>query len=622
MLKAQYPGQDKIQKEILQAELIQERKSVVQWRLLNEASAILNSQLNSGSLPLKFIKCAVKLVSAEEALLALKEGKGSGLKVFKYFPRISTEEELIEESVEKPLGAIELIFNKGTVIKRDASHFSSEELYGFSAIKKNLLGIPLKASGKIIGALLMANKDGNDSFTQDDEELLMILGSQLGIALENSRLYEKIDEKLQDKVDELEQVNEILLEKHTILEKSLEIHKQLTEVALRDQGIKAICSTLTAFLDSPVRVEDQNFEVIATTMEKATQTYLTGKDLIEKGIYAEQIKTLLEERRFVEIHIDENTTQYFVPIVGRKIVRGFITTAFINKTLKRLDQVALEQGATIIALEMLKHKAAVEQRRRLRENFVEQVLDREYESEEWVHHRTVELGFNLKNTYQIVIVDIQPGEKGKSRPELYHEIREFCEEFFLSSIVVNKNNRIFILVTLNSKKDGHETKDICNSLKDLLDQIIGSGTWWIALGTRFSKLSDCYLSYNKAVTTLDVMKALRLKNKIVANDNLGIFSLLEINLKRFAEFTKMTLGPLLEYDRKHNTQLVDTLNLYYKYNGNVLKAARNGFLNPSTMKYRLRRIQELTKLDLRNSEVNLQLQLAIRLINYDCSGWE
>jgi len=278
--------------------------------------------------------------------------------------------------------------------------------------------------------------------------------------------------------------------------------------------------------------------------------------------------------------------------------------------------------ATIIALEMLKQKAAVEQRRRLRENFVEQILDREYESEEWVHHRTVELGFDLKHSYQIVIVDIQPGENGKSRPELYHEIREFCEELFPSSIIVNKNNRIFILVTLNSKKEGRETKEICSSLKNRLEQIIGNGNWWIALGTKCNRLSDCDLSYSKAVTTLDVMKALRLQNKIVANDNLGIFSLLEINAKRFAEFVKMTIGPLLEYDRKHRTQLVETLNLYYKYNGNVLKAARNGFLNPSTMKYRLRRIEELTKLDLKDSEVNLQLQLAIRLINYDCSGWE
>jgi len=609
------------QTNILPDELAQERKRVLQWRLLNEATAILNSQLDSGSLPLKFIKCAVKLVSAEEVLLALKKDKGPGLKIYKYFPRLGTIEELIEESVEKPLGAIELILKKGAVIKRDASHFSSEDLYGFSAIKKNLLGVPLKASGKLIGALLTANKDGSDSFTQDDEELLMILGSQLGIALENSRLYEIIDEKLQNKVDELEQVNEILLEKHTILAKSLEIHKQLTEVALSDQGIKAICITLSNFLGSPVRVEDQNFEVIATTMDKLTQPYLTGSDLLENEIYADYLKIILEEKRSVEIAVDANTIQYFVPIVGRKQVRGLITTPLINNTLKRLDQAALEQGATIIALEMLKQKAAVEQRRRLRENFVEQVLDRDYESEEWVHHRTIELGFDLKDFYQVVIVDIEPGEKDRSRPELFHEIRELCEEFSTSSIFISKNSRIFILVTLSSKKDGYETKELCLLLKDRLDQMIGNGTWWIALGTKFNKLSECALSYGKAVTTMDVMKALKLKNKIVANDNLGIFSLLEINPKRFAEFTKRTLGPLLDYDRKHKTELVDTLNLYYKFNGNVLKAARQGYLNPSTMKYRLRRIQDLTKFDLKDSEVNLQLQLAIRLINYDCSGW-
>ena len=74
----------------------------------------------------------------------------------------------------------------------------------------------------------------------------------------------------------------------------------------------------------------------------------------------------------------------------------------------------------------------------------------------------------------------------------------------------------------------------------------------------------------------------------------------------------------MEYDQKHGTQLVETLNLYYKYNGNVLKASRKGYLNPSTMKYRLRRIKEITGLDYKDAEVSLQLQLALRLLNYDC----
>jgi sugar diacid utilization regulator len=611
--------QDDCTADDLRQELLKERKRVVQWRILNEATAILNSQLHSESLPLKFIKCAKKLVSAEEALLALEEEKDTGLKIFKHFSTHEEfKEELFEETVNEPKGAIEIILQKGVVIKRDSTQFSSHDLYGFSAIKKNLLGIPLYANGKVIGALLMANKNGEETFTQDDQELLLILGSQLGIALENSRLYEKVDEKLQTKVNELERVNEILLKQHKILTKSLEIHKQLTELALSGKGIEAICKTLTAFINSPVQVEDHNFNVKATTMDKLSNLFLSGRDLMERNDYAGQVKDLLEGRRPVEILLDANTIQYLVPIVAGEKILGLITTVLVNKTLKQLDQVAMEQGATIIALEMLKQRAAVEHSRRLKENFMEQVLEGDFESEEWVHHRALQLGFNLKNACQVMIVEIEPGEKDKSRPELYQEIREFCEDLFPSAIVVTKNNRILIMVSLDNKKqDG--AKCLADLLKERLIQAVRNGNWWIALGTSCSKFGDCTLSYRKAVTTLEVMKALRLKNKIVANDSLGIFSLIEINPQRFAEFSQKTLGPLMEYDQKHKTQLVDTLNLYYKYNSNVLKASRKGYLNPSTVKYRLRRIQDITGLNLKNAEVSLQLQLAIKLIDFDCS---
>ncbi|MEW5922326.1 MAG: helix-turn-helix domain-containing protein [Bacillota bacterium] len=606
--------------EKLRRELLKERKRVIQWRILNEASVILNSQLNSESLPLKIIKYAKKLVSAEAGLLALEEVKDNGLKIVKHYTfSDEAKEELIEEIVQKPQGAIEIILQKGEVINRNSVHYNPDDLYGFYTIKRNLLGIPLYAKRKIIGALLMANKSEEASFTQDDQELLMILGSQLGIALENSRLYEKIDKELQTKVDELERVNEILRKQHKILEKSLELHNQLTELVLRGKGIEAICDTLTAFIGSPVQVEDHNFQIKATTMHSITKAFVCGKELVENKEYGRQVYKLFQERKPVEIYPDIDTTQYLVPIVAGQQIMGLITTVLAHRALKQLDKVAMEQGATIIALEMLKQRAADEQTKRLKENFLEHLLEGNFESEEWVQHRALQLGLNLKNTFQIVSVEVEPGRDDKSRPELYQEIREFCAESFPNHIVTTKNNHILIMVSFNRKEKEHGVKPMVELLKERLSHLLRDGTWWIALGTSCGKLEDCLISYRNAVTSLNIMKALNLQNKIVSYDNLGIFSLIEINPQHFAEFAKRTIGPLIVYDQKHKTQLLHTLNLFYKYNSNVLKAARKGYLNPSTMKYRLRRIQEITGLDLKEPETSLQLQLAMRLTNCDCS---
>lgn len=56
---------------------------------------------------------------------------------------------------------------------------------------RNLLGVPLILEDKVVGELLVANKEGGTAFTRDDEDLLRILAYQSAAALENARLHTK-----------------------------------------------------------------------------------------------------------------------------------------------------------------------------------------------------------------------------------------------------------------------------------------------------------------------------------------------------------------------------------------------------------------------------------------------
>jgi DNA-binding PucR family transcriptional regulator len=596
----------------LQNVLAEERERIEQWRALSEATVILNSELESLNLPNKFIACAKKLVGAEEALLTLKNDKSNGLIIYK---DIAGQDELIREIADRPRGAIELIFQRGAAINRDRSHFSPEELYGFTNIKKNLLGVPLFANGRVIGALLMANKKGNGAFDENDQELLTILGSQMGIALENSRLYEQVDEKLKSKADELERVNSILSEQHKMLQKSLEIHKQLTDLALSGQGIEAICSTLAEITGNLIQIEDHSGKLIASTLSIDDRWVLAARELLEQKAYAQQAKVLLEEKKPVEIQVGKGLKQYIVPVVAGKQVLGFITAALANKKkLRRLDQMAMEHGATVIALELLRLKASFEYNQRVKENFVEELLMGNIESLETARHLAEQMGFNLPSTFQVLLVEVDSGPKDKHKQDIYRQLRELINDLGANYVVVSKNHQLIILAAQERKKDSGEAKKLAERLKNEVTQLIDDGRWWIALGLKCDKVEDVYQAYQKATNTLEIMKALRQDNKINDYESLGVFSLLEINPERFIRFVNQVLGPLLEYEQKHKAQLIDTLCLFYDNNSNILKAARSGYLNSSTLKYRLRRIQEITGLDLKDPEVSLQVQLALKLI--------
>jgi len=78
-----------------------------------------------------------------------------------------------------------------TNVKEDPRHFSTiEKKTHFTT--RSLLGVPLITKDKVVGVLEVINKQVGD-FTDDDEDLLQVLGAQAAVAIENARLFHQSD---------------------------------------------------------------------------------------------------------------------------------------------------------------------------------------------------------------------------------------------------------------------------------------------------------------------------------------------------------------------------------------------------------------------------------------------
>ena len=75
-------------------------------------------------------------------------------------------------------------------------------------------------------------------------------------------------------------------------------------------------------------------------------------------------------------------------------------------------------------------------------------------------------------------------------------------------------------------------------------------------------------------------------------------------------FRKLVL-PLVDYDRKRGSDLIRTLSVYFDTGTNASETADRLFLHRNSLLYRLERIQELTGLDLKESDARLALQLGL-----------
>jgi two-component system sensor histidine kinase DevS len=91
-----------------------------------------------------------------------------------------------------------------------------------------LLGVPIRIGGRQLGQIYLTEKIGDSEFSPDDEKIIEILAAYAGAAIENARLYERLQERestLTRRNEQLALLNQIV----TALASSLELEEILNQ---------------------------------------------------------------------------------------------------------------------------------------------------------------------------------------------------------------------------------------------------------------------------------------------------------------------------------------------------------------------------------------------------------
>jgi signal transduction histidine kinase len=131
--------------------------------------------------------------------------------------------------------------------QNDPRHFSQVGK-ATNVTTTSLLGVPLIAKDKVIGALEAINKiDGH--FTQDDQEILMDLGAQAAVAIENARLFQQSD-LIAEMVHELRTpLASLRTASHLLMRKDVSQEQLHKVVGIIDNETTRLIEMTTSFLD-------------------------------------------------------------------------------------------------------------------------------------------------------------------------------------------------------------------------------------------------------------------------------------------------------------------------------------------------------------------------------------
>lgn len=584
----------------LQHMLKEERERINQWKFLNELTLHLSNGLNFNESEKEFYHQVCQLVACENAFLVLRQNDSNVARIFRYnlgSDRVSEYQGLIE-------GALGNFMAGGVNIRLHGSKLPTKS--AFFGINNELLGVPLILKNRQLGYLFVANKLSGEGFTEYDENLLSMLAVQVAMVMENTRLYRLTDRQLQEKNNELKKVNEHLVKQQKSLQKSIDLHDKLTGIVLENSGLKRIAEAISQTIGLPVLIEDTDFKTLASA--KITEKMSTSELLAM--FPAESHELFYKNQTIVIQTVDPLGKQVrccLTPVMGGKEILGFLTVELGNTQLTEENRIILRDASIVIALEILKMKVLIENKRSLVKNLLDEWLFSELFSEERVLDLTVKLGLKLEYPLSQLVLDFEGDRTG----QMSKWIKEAVDIIPANGVMSFEENRIIVMVCQD--KGNKMIESIMQEFIKGLESIPYLD-WWITIGASSLSISEARENYKNASAANKIMKNLKKNHTCFRYEKLGIYGMLGIHPERFVWFAKKLLGEVIEYDEKHKTELVQTLKLYYQNNQNIQAAARRSFINDGTLKYRLKRIQEISKLDLADPEISLQVQMALKFL--------
>jgi sugar diacid utilization regulator len=274
------------------------------------------------------------------------------------------------------------------------------------------------------------------------------------------------------------------------------------------------------------------------------------------------------------------------------------------------DLFALEQGAVVLTMELAHLRSLAEAELRLRRDLMDDLLTGT--DDESALTRSEALGHDLHAPHQAVIVR-WPG--AQSDDALVRAIENAVTGRPASSaLLARRPGGVVLVATREGRDDQHRWGEVHRALTTSLRSGSGSGSGAIGVGGVCNAPSEVPRSYAEAKRALRVRMGSSSPSGVMVYDDLGIYRLFALGEDDHdvERFVRAWLGPLLDYDARSRSDLVGTLWQYFESGGNYDSTAHALHIHRSTLRYRLRRILELSGHDLGTVDSRLNLHVATR----------
>jgi DNA-binding PucR family transcriptional regulator len=402
-------------------------------------------------------------------------------------------------------------------------------------------------------------------------------------------------------------------EQYALLQRSIAAQERLQRMVLGERGLEAIAGALGKLVGGAVLVYDGRGEPLAragTGPGAAAERALAGE---------------------VRAHARDGDVSAFAPADAALAQRALVLPvggaegarlpqawlAVVKKTSPptEIDRLILHQAVTVVALELLRQRVAHSTERRLAGDLISAVVGGGLEGAEL--SRRLE-PFGLGGRVAALVVAAVPGARTEA------VVAGALDDEAVGGLVAGTGDLVCALLP---GYDDDELFDVAQRVTDRVRAALGEhgppARAVLAGAGRAVPAGRARAAYHEARCALEARElgprpagsaANGQATRVATFRDLGSFQLL-LSLQdtdALRLYCESLLGPIEAGDGHYGGELVRSLEAFIACNGQWEAAARRLYCHRHTLRYRIRRIEELTGRDLGSARDRIEFWLALR----------
>ncbi|MFD0373648.1 PucR family transcriptional regulator [Streptomyces sp. NPDC127112] len=370
------------------------------------------------------------------------------------------------------------------------------------------------------------------------------------------------------------------------------VHALMADVAASGGGEEAITRALHELTGLPALIEDRFGRLRSWTGPNRPDPY-PEPDPVRRG---EMLHAMAREAGPVRMK-DRLVTL----IRPHGEILGVLALVGARGETDEHTVLALEHAATSLALELAHLRNLAEVELRLHGELVDDLLAGTDEASAYARSEAV--GHDLHRRNYIIVVQWSDRTADDSFEQT---VGRAAAAVGMRSLLTRRSDHVVLVA---------DDRPDARALYEALARETGTRSGTIGVSAPCESLEAIPQRYREAQRALEVRRHSLERYGTTFFDELGLYRLLGpgSDYQELETFVHEWLGQLIDYDSRHHAAMVETLSRYFDCGGNYDETAESLAIHRSTLRYRLKRIRDISGNDLADVEDRLNLQVATRV---------